>query len=114
MGLTKFQISAVEVEAKDATVAFTTDAIRITNNSAWSVQFIKTSVDGSPTYTVQVTNDKDVSGSWVAYSAGATALSTDTPYADSSIAYKYMRVVYVATTVTTGTQDLLLNQLDRA
>lgn len=109
MSTLKFKVSGTSVIDNDATASFTTDALEFRNSHDWSVQFSKTGVDGAPVYTIEVTNDALNSTSWDNYDPNAISLSTDDSFGNHFMEFRFMRIVYVSTGVTTGMHTLLLN-----
>ena len=106
MSTLRFKVSEVEVVDYDATVNFTTDEIRFLHSHDWSVDVSETGTDGNPTFTIQASNDNL---KWYDYDKNAQNVKIEDAFGWDYFEFKYMRIVYVATGVTTGTITINLN-----
>ena len=99
MSTLKFKSSGVNIEGKDASVAFTSDSVEWDYSHDWSVSFSGVGVDGSPVFTIQCSNDNLT---WYDYDINSTDVSIANSFEWDYFGFKYQRVVYTPTGVTTG------------
>jgi hypothetical protein len=105
MSFLYFKISGSEAKAVDATTNFTTDAFTFDNSIAWSVSLKDNGVVGSPTYSVEVSNN---GSTWYVWSATSSGLSLNAKVNDDNMPCAFMRVNYVANAASEGTIDVEL------
>lgn len=82
---------------------FVTDSIPICENYKWAFEAIPVGLDGSPTYTIEVSNDN---ATWKNYDALAVDVAIIDGLDDTHLPWQFMRVVYTAVDNTTGTVEL--------
>lgn len=100
MSTLKFTVSNLPVIDKDATIGFTTDTVEWVFSPDWSVSFTPVGVDGSGTYTIEVSNDKI---KWDKYDSNSTDVSIQNSFEWDYFGFRYIRVIYTPAGVTTGT-----------
>lgn len=106
MSTLRFEISGEKVVNYDATSNFTTDTLEFYYSHDWSVDISENGTDGNPTFTIQCSNNGT---KWYDYDANATTVSIDDAFGWDYFEFKYMRIVYAATGVTTGLITINLN-----
>ena len=88
-----FKESGIEIKGKDATISFTTDAIKIEWSHRWSVQFLLNSVTGNGRYTIEVSNST-IDSSFKRWDSSAENVKIEDSYFDEIMPFKYLGVVY--------------------
>jgi hypothetical protein len=106
MSILRFEVGGNKVVDYDATSDFTTDSINFFHSHDWSVDISENGTDGNPTFTIQSSNDNS---KWYDYDKNATIVKIEDAFGWHYYEFKYMRIVYVATGVTTGTITINLN-----
>jgi hypothetical protein len=106
MSVINFKIGGVPTKAVDATVDFTTDAYDFDYSHDWSTSISETGVVGSPTYTIECSNDKV---KWYEYNSASTAVALADAVADDRFSFSYMRLIYSANGTSAGTVDVELS-----
>ena len=103
MSVVFFKIAGVNAEGVDATSDFTTDAFPTLISHDWSVSFNDNSVVGTPTYTIEVSNNEST---WYLLNVLSTNVKFDDSITSDFLSYKFMRVKYLAGGTSSGTVDL--------
>jgi len=95
-----FSVGGTPVVNYDGTSDFTTDTQEVCFNHVWSFQVEDNTTGGNPNYTIEVSND---GSTWTSYFNNAENIPLDESYEDNRLAFLYMRIVYNATGVSSGT-----------
>jgi len=91
----------------DATVAETSEAMKIDRNYVWSIQPILAGiVGGPPKYTIQVSSDNVT---WDDYSTAATTVDANDPFDDDHLSFNWMRIKHLVNVTTDGTIKYPIN-----
>lgn len=99
MSTFNFKVSGTAVNGYTAVGNFTSDSIEMVGSHDWSVSISESGTDGTPTYTIQCSNDNS---KWYDYT-GASAIALADSFEDHYFSYRYIRLSWTATGVTVGT-----------
>ena len=101
----KINFAFSDGESHDATVTETSISLEFCENFSWAVTPIPTGVTGgSPSYTIQVSNDGLI---WFDYNALSTSVDIDNAVDDIHLSFTQMRIAYDGTGVSAGTVGFL-------
>lgn len=101
------KVATLSLNGSPAANDATSDAIEFKESVPWTLNVWIDSTTGSgATATVQVSNDEDVD-SFVDLD-GATGLSLPCAIESSAMNFRYMRIIYLAGSVTGGTKEFRL------
>jgi len=91
-----------KIVAYTAVSSFNTLGIDLSDavDFTWTLQIFRSASDGTPTVTLQCSNDNT---NWDNYQLESTSISLPVIFKKSSFEPKYLRVVYTATGSPTGT-----------
>jgi len=92
-------VSSTPVVAYDGTLDFTTDSFEMCFNHYWSFSVTDNTVGGTPTYTIEASNDNV---QWYEYNLNSSLVDLADGVDDNHFAWRYFRVVYVSNAVTSG------------
>ena len=94
----------------DVTVSEASELLESCSNYVWNVSPSVTGLSGSPTYTIEVSNDGTT---WFEYATEFTGVDIDDAVEDTQLSFKYMRVNHIAGTSTAGVVTYTLTQKQR-
>lgn len=106
MSLLRFKISGAEAVDVSGTADFTTDWQELYFSTPFSISLTNTVVGGSPTFSVEVSNDAIQS---YPHSAAATSVAINSAFEASDIGWKYVRVKYTNVAATSGVVNPYIN-----
>lgn len=87
-------------ELHDASQDAISQAQEVCYSHKWSLAPSAVSLNGAPTYTIEVSNDLT---NWAPYEDRTDNAAIDQPFDDTHFAWRYVRINYLANDNTTGT-----------
>jgi len=105
-----FEVLGTPVVNFDATSDFITDAIEFCFLYVWSLKIDGTTLDGTPTITIEVSNDGT---NWIAYKNDSTDSPVPGAWFDNIMPFLFTRINYKANDNTTGTVTFNLTTKDK-